>query len=76
MTWTDLLRQAKGSDERAQLVLDSAPAALGAASNAALDAEIAAAPPTTSSLCAVLDAYGLSVPGPVAACVCWPTTAH
>jgi hypothetical protein len=49
-------------------------AAVTAARNAALDAEIAAELLTTSGLCAVLDAYGVQVPGPVAAHVCWYST--
>lgn len=71
MTWTELLVQAADSGERARLVLDSALAAASAASNTALDAEMAASLLTASGLCAVLDAYGVRVPGPVAARVTW-----
>jgi hypothetical protein len=71
VTWTELLAQAAPSAERAQSVLDSALAAASAAGNAALDAEIAALLPTTVELCAVLDAFGLGVPGEVAAHVSW-----
>jgi hypothetical protein len=72
--WTELLAQAADSAEHAQIVLDSALAAVAAARNAALDAEIAAELLTASGLCAVLDAYGVRVPGPVAARVCWYST--
>jgi hypothetical protein len=69
--WTELLAQAAGSAERAQLVLDSALAAASAVGNAALDAEITAVLPTALELCAVLDAFGVRVPGEVAARVSW-----
>jgi hypothetical protein len=71
VTWTELLAQAAHSAGRAQLVLDSALAAACAAGNAALDAEITALLPTTVELCAVLDAFGVRVPGEVAAHVSW-----
>jgi hypothetical protein len=71
VTWTELLAQAAHSAERAQLVLDSALVAASAAGNAALDAEITALLPTTVELCAVLDAFGVRVPGEVAARVSW-----
>jgi hypothetical protein len=71
VTWTELLAQAAPSAERAQSVLDSALAAASAAGNAALDAEITALLPTTVELCAVLDAFGMRVPGEVAARVSW-----
>jgi hypothetical protein len=71
VTWTELLAQAAHSTERAQLVLDSALAAAFAAGNATLDAEITALLPTTVELCAVLDAFGVRVPGEVAAHVSW-----
>jgi hypothetical protein len=74
MTWTELLAQAADSAERARLVLDSALEAASAASNTALDAEMAASLLTPSGLCAVLDAYGVRVPGPVAARVTWSST--
>jgi hypothetical protein len=72
--WTELLAQAADSAPRAQLVLDSALAALADAGNAALDAEVTAQLLTPSGLCAVLDAYGVRVPGEVAARVTWRST--
>jgi hypothetical protein len=71
VTWTELLAQAAHSAERAQLVLDSALAAASAAGSAALDAEITAVLPTALEMCAVLDAFGVRVPGEVAARVSW-----
>jgi hypothetical protein len=71
VNWTELCAQAADSTERAQLVLDSALAAVAAARSTALDAAIAAEMPTASALCALLDAHGVSAPGEVAARVCW-----
>jgi hypothetical protein len=71
VNWTELLAQAADSAEQAQLVLDSALAAVAAARSTALDATIAAEMPTAAGLCALLDAYGVRAPGEVAARVCW-----
>jgi hypothetical protein len=71
MNWTELFAQAADSADRAQLVLDSALAAVAAARNTALDATIAAEMPSALVLCALLDAYGVRTPGEVAARVCW-----
>jgi hypothetical protein len=74
VTWTELLAQAAHSAERAQLVMESALAASSGANNSALEAELTAVLPTTSELCAVLDAFGVRVPGEVAARVSWYPT--